>query len=56
MLLDDSVYQFVNIEEICLCNIIRITWLEVRAVKGILNAHTLVLCDNVMIIHNILSL
>lgn len=53
---DDDIYKFVNIEEICLCNIIRITWMEVRAVRGILNARTLVLRDDVMVIYNILNL
>lgn len=30
--------------------------MELRAVRNILNAHTLVLCDNVMLVYNILSL
>lgn len=55
MLFDEGTYQFVNIEEICLCNVIRITWMEMRAVRGVLNAHTLVLCDNVMVIYDIPS-
>lgn len=41
--------------EICLSNTIRITWMEVRAVRGVLKAPSLVLCDNMMDIDSTLS-